>query len=291
MIKTDWKKAIIAASILTVLGAGAAFAADDTENMPPKPSMRERVEAILHGDDEKGAPPRGPRHRDDRRGGPRDGRPDKGQRFDGGRGPRNDMHRPDRPADCDGPFDNCIGPRGPHFDDRRNPADYDGPQAPGHHFEGGPGRHHRGGPRLSPEEMQEREARRAEWEKMTPEQRQEAHKKWIEERKANMSEEEKARFEEREARFEKMREEREKAREAQLNKLTDEQRAEVEEFIKADKQYRDEMRARLEKMTPEQRDALRPPRPQGPEPRREGPHRPPMPPRGERPDRPERPAE
>lgn len=58
------------------------------------------------------------------------------------------------------------------------------------------------GPQLTDEQVKEREARRAEWEKMTPEERQKAHEekysKWREERMKNMTPEEKERFEQRE---------------------------------------------------------------------------------------------
>lgn len=51
--------------------------------------------------------------------------------------------------------------------------------------------------------------------------------------------------------------EREKYREECLSKLTDEQRQEVEQFIKDRQQQRQEMRDRVAKMSPEQRQALR----------------------------------
>ena len=77
------------------------------------------------------------------------------------------------------------------------------------------------GPQLTDEQVKEREARRAEWEKMTPEERQKAHEekysKWREERMKNMTPEEKERFEQREKQREEWRkmtpEERQKARE------------------------------------------------------------------------------
>ena len=57
------------------------------------------------------------------------------------------------------------------------------------------------GPQLTDEQVKEREARRAEWEKLPPEQRKKAHEeeraKWREERMKNMTPEEKERFEER----------------------------------------------------------------------------------------------
>lgn len=77
------------------------------------------------------------------------------------------------------------------------------------------------GPQLTDEQVKEREVRRAEWEKMTPEERQKAHEekysKWREERMKNMTPEEKERFEQREKQREEWRkmtpEERQKARE------------------------------------------------------------------------------
>jgi hypothetical protein len=83
------------------------------------------------------------------------------------------------------------------------------------------GRHGRGpmhpGPQLTEEQIKEREARRAEWENMTPEERQQTHAKWREERMKNMTPEEKERFEQREKQREAWRkmtpEERQKARE------------------------------------------------------------------------------
>ncbi len=77
------------------------------------------------------------------------------------------------------------------------------------------------GPQLTDEQVKEREARRAEWEKLPPEQRKKAHEeeraKWREERMKNMTPEEKERFEQREKQREEWRkmtpEERQKARE------------------------------------------------------------------------------
>ena len=76
-------------------------------------------------------------------------------------------------------------------------------------------------PQLTDEQVKEREARRAEWEKLPPEQRKKAHEeeraKWREERMKNMTPEEKERFEQREKQREEWRkmtpEERQKARE------------------------------------------------------------------------------
>lgn len=77
------------------------------------------------------------------------------------------------------------------------------------------------GPQLTDEQVKEREARRAEWEKLPPEQRKKAYEeeraKWREERMKNMTPEEKERFEQREAKREEWRqmtpEQRQKARE------------------------------------------------------------------------------
>lgn len=65
------------------------------------------------------------------------------------------------------------------------------------------------GPQLTDEQVKEREARRAEWEKLPPEQRKKAHEeeraKWREERMKNMTPEEKERFEQREKQREEAR--------------------------------------------------------------------------------------
>lgn len=91
-------------------------------------------------------------------------------------------------------------------------------------------RHHRNY-RLTDEQRQQWQEKRAEWAKMTPEQRQQAREQWQAER--------------------------EKYREECLSKLTDEQRQEVEQFIQDRNQQRKDMRERVAKMTPEQRQALR----------------------------------
>lgn len=80
----------------------------------------------------------------------------------------------------------------------------------------------------------ERDKRRAEWEKMSPEERQKARQDW-------RAEEQKRRAE---------------RKEAAMNKLTDEQKAEVEDFIKDDMENRQERRERIKKMTPEQREVI-----------------------------------
>lgn len=96
------------------------------------------------------------------------------------------------------------------------------------------GRHHKRPP-MSPEQRAEMEKRRAEWEKMTPDQRQEAREKWQKERQK---------------RYEK------RAEEA-MSKLTPEQKAEVEAFIKEDLAQRQARREKLANMIPEQRQAIR----------------------------------
>lgn len=107
--------------------------------------------------------------------------------------------------------------------------------------------YHRRGPRhhrreMTPEQKAEHEQRRAAWEKMSPEERQQ----FIQKQRAERSEA-----------FAKRQQE-------NLAKLTPEQKAEVEQFIKEDRQQRSEwraqreaMRQRLDKMTKEQRDCVR----------------------------------
>lgn len=112
-----------------------------------------------------------------------------------------------------------------------------GPECPGpqhKHF-----KHHKDGKKMSPERRAEMEKRRAEWEKMTPEQRQEARAKWQKERQERHDQ---------------------RAKEA-MAKLTPEQRAEVEAFIKEDMAQRQARREKLQKMTPEQRQAIKANRP------------------------------
>ena len=110
------------------------------------------------------------------------------------------------------------------------PADCQGPRM---------GKQHRDWHKLSPEKRAEIEKRRAEWEKMTPEQRQEARAKWQKERQERHDQ---------------------RAKEA-MAKLTPEQRAEVEAFIKEDMAQRQARHDKLQKMTPEQRQAIRANRP------------------------------
>lgn len=95
------------------------------------------------------------------------------------------------------------------------------------------------GPQLTDEQIKEREARRAEWEQMTPEQRQEAHAKWREERMKNMTPEEKERFEQREAKREEWRqmtpEQRQKAREearAKWNSMSESEKEAAREHFR-----------------------------------------------------------
>lgn len=172
----NMKKTLVIGTVLTAFCA-SAFAAS-TDNQPEKPSMSERVNAILH---------------------------------------ENDGDRP-----CPPPG-NCPPP--------------------------GERRHHdKRGPQLTPAQRAEREKMRAEWEKMTPEQRQKAFEKHQKER-------------------EKERKERhEKRAKATMAKLTSSQKAEVEQFIKDDMAQRKDMHERLQKMTPEQRDAVKANKPLPPKP-------------------------
>ena len=100
------------------------------------------------------------------------------------------------------------------------------------------GRYHRG-PRLTDEQRAERQKLRESWQSMTPEQREQA--------------------------IEKVRKERQEAHDKRakesMKKLTPAQKAEVEQFIKEEQAQRTERKARLEKMTPEQREAVRANRP------------------------------
>lgn len=106
-------------------------------------------------------------------------------------------------------------------------------------------------PKLTPEQKAEKQRLKAEkkrlkkeWENMTPEQRQQAQEKFRKER-----EEARAKY----------------AKET-MNKLTDEQKAEVQKFIKEDMAQRTERKAKLDKMTPEQREAVRANMPKPPKP-------------------------
>lgn len=160
----NMKKILIAGAVLTAFCANA-FAAEEAQ--APQPTMKEKVAAILHHDDERPCPPngdfRGPRHR---------------------------------------------------------------------------------GPKLTPEQRAEHEKLRKEWKNMTPEQREKAKEKFRKERK----------------------EAHEKYAKETMNKLTDEQKAEVKQFIKEDMAQRTERKAKLDKMTPQQREAVRANMPMPPKP-------------------------
>ena len=105
------------------------------------------------------------------------------------------------------------------------------------------GRYHRG-PRLTDEQRAERQKLRESWKSMTPEQREQA--------------------------IEKIRKERQEAHDKRaqesMKKLTPAQKAEVEQFIREEQAQHTERKARLEKMTPEQREAVRANRPLPPKP-------------------------
>lgn len=149
------KKTLLAGAILTALCA-SAFAADPADDSAKRPTMRDRVNAILHEDSAA---------------------------------------------------DNDRAPRGEK----------------------------RLMPQLTPEQREKLAQRRAEWKKMTPEQRREAQEKWRQE------------WQQRHEQYAKK----------TMAKLTDEQKAEVEAFIKEDIAQRQERRAKLDGMTPEQREAVR----------------------------------
>lgn len=153
-MKMNLKKILIAGTVLTAFCANA-FAAEEAQ--APQPTMKEKVAAILHHDDERPCPP-------DRA-----------------------MRKP----------------------------------------------HHK--PQLTPAQKAERQKLRENWEKMTPKERQQA--------------------------LEKMHKERQQAHDKYaketMSKLTDSQKAEVEQFIKDDMAQRQARRDRLEKMTPEQREAVK----------------------------------
>lgn len=163
-MKMNLKKILIAGTILTALCANA-FAAEEAQ--APQPTMKERVAAILHHEDERPCPPPGELR----------------------------------------------------------------------------GRYHRG-PRLTDEQRAERQKLRESWQSMTPEQREQA--------------------------IEKIRKERQEAHDKRaqesMKKLTPAQKAEVEQFIREEQAQHTERKARLEKMTPEQREAVRANRPLPPKP-------------------------
>ena len=158
-MKMNLKKILIAGTVLTALCANA-FAAEEAQ--APQPTMKEKVAAILHHDDERPCPPQG-------------------------------------------------------------------------EFRG---RHHRS-PRLTDEQRAERQKLHENWRSMTPEQREQAIAKIHKERQ----------------------EAHDKHAKESMKKLTPAQKAEVEQFIKDEQAQRTERKARLEKMTPEQREAVRANRP------------------------------
>lgn len=158
-MKMNLKKILIAGTVLTAICANA-FAAEEAQAL--QPTMKEKVAAILHHDDERPCPPQG-------------------------------------------------------------------------EFRG---RHHRG-PRLTDEQRAERQKLRENWNSMTPEQREQAIAKIRKERQ----------------------EAHEKRAQESMKKLTPAQKAEVEQFIREEQAQRTERRARLEKMTPKQREAVRANRP------------------------------
>lgn len=163
-MKMNLKKILVAGTVLTALCANA-FAAEEAQ--APQPTMKERVAAILHHEDERPCPPQGELR----------------------------------------------------------------------------GRYHRG-PRLTDEQRAERQKLRESWKSMTPEQRKQALEKIHKERQ----------------------EAHDKHAKESMKKLTPAQKAEVEQFIKEEQAQRTERRARLEKMTPEQREAVRANRPLPPKP-------------------------
>ena len=179
MLKMNYKKALLAATVLTAFCANAAFA----NETPDKPTMRERVNKILKCEDR---------------------------------------------VDCNDRFE------------QRRYKD---------------GKHCR--PQLTEEQIKEREARREAWKKMSPEERKKAIKKWRAERWEKMTPEEKERFEQRRARFEKRKEAHQKRVEAKMNKLTPEQRQEVEDFIKNDREFHKTQMERMKKHHEAQREELR----------------------------------
>lgn len=102
----------------------------------------------------------------------------------------------------------------------------------------------RRGPQLTPEQRAEHEKLRKEWKNMTPEQREKAKEKFRKERK----------------------EAHEKYAKETMKKLSPEQKAEVEQFIKDDVAQRQARKARLDNMTPEQREAIKANKPMPPKP-------------------------
>lgn len=102
----------------------------------------------------------------------------------------------------------------------------------------------RRGPKLTEAQKAEHKKLRENWQKMTPEERQKAIEKMHKERQ----------------------EAHDKYAKETMNKLTPEQKAEVEQFIKEDQAQRVARKAALDKMTPEQREAVRANKPLPPKP-------------------------
>lgn len=111
------------------------------------------------------------------------------------------------------------------------------------HKDGKIKKEHRG-PKLTAEQKAEHKKLRKEWKNMTPEQRQQAMEKMQKERQ----------------------EAHDKYAKETMSKLTDEQKAQVEQFIKEEQARREARKASLEKMTPEQREAVRANKPLPPKP-------------------------
>lgn len=102
----------------------------------------------------------------------------------------------------------------------------------------------RRGPQLTDAQKAEHKKLRENWKNMTDAERQQAMEKMHKERK----------------------EAHDKYAKETMKKLTPEQKAEVEEFIKEDQAQRTARRAALEKMTPQQREAIRANKPLPPKP-------------------------
>ncbi len=219
----NFKRAAIIGSMLAALSVTAFAADNNAADQAQKPSMKERVNAILHEDgaDQKGPQmdKRGHGPKDFRHHGPRDGRH---------MGPQGDMRGPGH-----GPMvtEESMEKWNSMTEEQRQEAIQKWEN-------------------MTPDERkeamdkhrQEMEKKRAEWENMTEEQRQEA----IQKREAEMQK----RAEERKAEHDK------RAKEA-MNKLTDAQKAEVEQFIKDDMAQRQARKEKLHNMTEEQREAVR----------------------------------
>lgn len=227
MLKLQLKQAIIAGAVLTVLCANA-FAA---EAPAPKPSIKDRVNAILN-EDKNICPPDGPR-------------------FDGGR--RGNPAAPGRGSEFLKHHHHGISPEewaAKTPEEKRQ-------------------LHDQWRQEWEAKTPEERAQLREQWQQerlksMTPQQRQR-----YEERKAEAERLRGLSPEERRQELKKLRDQREAQRQERakekMEKLSPEQRAEVEAFLKEDIERREQMRERMENMTPEQRDAIRAGR--GPAPR------------------------